>query len=102
MRPPPCKRCGASVRRKSFRSSLRCFRRDDFLDQGFETRIAAQIVEQRISRKKEQVAIVASSSGVLECFYGSFFPGQCRVRVGGCVLRRLRRRRDFLTTRRDL
>src|ERR1700751_2588182 len=73
MRPPPCKHYAASVRRRSYRSSLRCFGRDDFLDQGFETRIAAQIVEQRISRKKEQIAIIASGKGMLERCYRSFF-----------------------------
>ena len=38
----------------------------------FETWIAAQIIEQRISREEEQVAFVASSKAVLERFIEFF------------------------------
>src|SRR5439155_21817576 len=53
------------------RSSL--FPVSNRLHERFEARIVAKIVEEWISRKKEQVAFVASRKAVLERFDGAFF-----------------------------
>ena len=53
------------------RSSL--FPAGNLLHERFEARIAAEIVEEWISREEEQVAFVASRKAVLERFNRTFF-----------------------------
>src|SRR6266436_1000933 len=62
--PPPCKRCAASARRKgclSFRgsSSLELCRRNNFLGERFETRVAMKWSKRRIDPNCGDVIAVA-------------------------------------------
>src|SRR5882724_12165141 len=71
----------------------------DLLHQRVETRMAAKIVEQRISREEEQVAFVASCEAMLERFYGAILFAQRCVSEGEGVLRNLCGLRHFIQAR---
>src|SRR6266404_5436991 len=83
--------------RRPIRKAL--FPAGNLLDKRLETRIAAKIVEQRISREEEQVAFVASCEAMLERFYGAILFAQRRVSEGEGVLRNLCGLRHFIQAR---
>src|SRR5882724_7521328 len=82
---------------RSIRKAL--FPAGNLLDKRLETRIAAKILEQRISREEEQVAFVASCEAMLERFYGAILFAQRRVSEGEGVLRNLGGLRHFIQAR---
>ena len=61
------------------------FRPNDLLHERLETRIAAQVVEERISWQEEQVAFVTSRIGMFERFKGAFFFTQRGVNESGRI-----------------
>jgi hypothetical protein len=69
------------------------------LHERFEPRIATKIIEQRISRKEEQVTVVASGKRMLERRYCAIFFAQCGVSKSEGVLRNFCGLRHFIQLR---
>src|SRR5436305_2506651 len=91
-RPRPCKRCAASARRRSCRSSSR-LAREDTRDELLEARIAAQIVEAVINQDPAQIGRVEGGViliALLERANGCVLVAECQLnqsqRISGNIL----------------
>src|SRR6516162_8660812 len=66
--------CNAAAQRKSYRSSFRSgvkfSHRNDFLRERFETRIAAQVIEQRIDSNVVDVVPIVLTISTLQLIHG--------------------------------
>src|SRR6266576_6813698 len=91
-RPRPCKHCAASAPRRSSRSSLLCFwlRRNDFLHQRLESRIAVQRIEQWIYFDPADVGAVAFLVTLFEPAQRFIFVVQAEIKQSAQVA-------DYLT-----
>src|SRR5881397_1833310 len=89
MRPPLCKRCAASVRRRSYPNSFLPFsefaRRNNLFRQRFETRIAAQWVEQRVDSDISYVRTGAILITLFKPAQRLLFVAQAEINEGKAV-----------------